>query len=360
MKPTMMTYINEEKDMSERILAAYPDNVQKFAELASGKQDWLLVATGSSYNAALSAKYAIERWAGVRVDIKEPFPFTHYDRMSPYTDLAIGISQSGHSTSTIGALERVRQEAGLPVIAMSADTESAISEAADLTVDIGCGVERVGYVTKGFLATVLTLMLAGLRTGELNGSMSAVEVQVQLDSLNRAAAAIPTTIARTEAFFETFREELASAPRFTAVGYGPAVGTIKEFETKFVETVRVPSQGVEVEAFMHGPYLEVNPEHRFFFVETESPVKDRLERLRSYEERISRYVYTVTTGSSSEANVIGLDLIIDEFAAPFALIIPFQILAHHIAGARGIDLTNRIYTDFGMAMKSKTQPGNYA
>jgi glucoselysine-6-phosphate deglycase len=167
-------------------------------------------------------------------------------------------------------------------------------------------------------------------------------------------------IDRTEAFFDRYREELAAAPRFTSVGYGPTFGTAKEMETKFCETVRLPSQGLDLEAFMHGPYLEVNPEHRIFFLETESPVKERMERLRGYESRITPYVYTVTLAVSTEERVLGLGVELDEYMAPLVLIIPFQILAHHIAGARGIDLTQRIYTDFGVAMQSKTQPGDYA
>jgi glucoselysine-6-phosphate deglycase len=150
------------------------------------------------------------------------------------------------------------------------------------------------------------------------------------------------------------------APRFTAIGYGPTIGTIKEIETKFSETIRMPTQGIELESFMHGPYLEVNPEHRIFFLETESLVKERMELLRNYESRITDFTYTVKLGESLEEHTLGLEVHVDEFLSPLVLIIPFQILAHHIAEAKGNNLTNRIYTDFGVSMKSKTQPGDYA
>nr|WP_245586017.1 SIS domain-containing protein [Paenibacillus pinihumi] len=360
MKPTMMTYIHEEEAMSNEILSRYPEQVHAFAGLAQDKSDWLVLATGSSYNAALSAKYFIEKWADVRMDVREPFHFTYYDKISPHTDLAIGISQSGQSTSTIGALNRVRQQSGIRTVAMSSDPNSAISEAADITIDIGCGKERVGYVTKGFLATVLTFMLAGLHLAELKGRATKDEVSRVLKEFQSAIDAIPRIIARTETFYELHKEAFIHAPRFTAVGYGPAVGTIKEMETKFCETIRMPTQGIELEAFMHGPYLEVNPNHRIFFVETGGAVNERLELLRDYESRITDYTYTVSLGAGANDRTLGLELEVDEYLAPFSLIIPFQILAHHIAGGRGIDLTNRIYTDFGVSMKSKTQPGDYA
>jgi glucoselysine-6-phosphate deglycase len=360
MKPNMMTYIQEEQAMAEQILSHYPDSVRAFADRAMGKSDWLVLATGSSYNAALSAKYYIEKWAGVRLEVKEPFNYTHYDQISPHLDLAIGISQTGQSTSTIGALKRIREETNITTIAFTSDVTSEISGVSDVTIDIGCGQERVGFVTKGFLATVLTLMLAGLHLAERNGSATSEDVLQQLASFRLAAASIPEILAKTELFFERHQAAFVQAPRFTAIGYGPAVGTIKEIETKFSETVRMPTQGIELEAFMHGPYLEVNPEHRMFFLETESPVKERLERLREYESRITDFTYTVKFGPSIDERTLGLDVQIDEFLAPLLLIIPFQLLAHHIAEAKGIDLTNRIYTDFGVSMRSKTKPGNYA
>ncbi|TXK84610.1 SIS domain-containing protein [Paenibacillus sp. N3.4] len=361
MKPTMMTYIHEEQAVTADILDAYPQNVGLFAELASqNKKEWLILATGSSINAALSAKYYIEKVADVRIDIKEPFNFTHYDKVSPHCDLVLGISQSGQSTSTIGAMARIREQTGLKTIAFTSDVTTAISEVSDVTIDIGCGKERVGYVTKGFIATVLTLMLAGLRTAVTMGRLTESEEQAYLAKFRKASMAIPNVITKTEAFFEKHKVQLASAPRFTAIGYGPTVGTAKEIETKFSETVRLPSQGIDLEAFMHGPYLEVNPQHRIFFIETESPIKERIKLLQLYESNITPYTYTVTLDASTDVSVLGLDVDLDEYMAPLFMIIPFQILAHHIAGARGIDLTQRIYTDFGVAMKSKTQPGDYA
>jgi len=360
LKPTMMTYIHEEESMARSILASYPHNVEAFAATAGTKADWLVFATGSSINAALSAKYFIERLIDVRIDIREPFHFSNYESFSPYTDLVVGISQSGQSTSTIGALERTRQETKLTTIALTSDVNAEISAAADVTIDIGCGKERVGFVTKGFLATVFTLMLAGLRIAAVNGKITPEKEQEVLRQFEQAIDAIPLTIVKTEQFFDRHKNDFVHAPRFTAVGYGPVFGTIKEIETKFCETVRMPTQGIELEAFMHGPYLEVNPEHRIFFLEIGGKVQERLELLRDYESKYTNYTYTLSLHRASDEHTIGLELELAEEMAPFIMIIPFQILAHHIATAKGIELRNRIYTDFGVAMKSKTKPGDYA
>jgi len=358
-KPTMKSYTLEQEQTTKQILSQYPDNVDAMAKHAIGKKHWLVLATGSSINAAQSARYYIEKLTGAILDIREPFHFTNYDQLSDHVDYIVGVSQSGQSTSTIGALERIKQESGLPVAALSSDVQSAMSKVADLTVDIGCGKERVGYVTKGFTATVLTLMLTGLRIAELTEELSADEVAEQLYEFKLACSSMNTIIAKSEAFYEQYKDELLAAPKFTAVACGPAVGTINEFETKFIETVRVPSRGVELEAFMHGPYLEVNKEHRIFFVETASKVRDRMIRLHQYESKITPYTYRIVLEASDDPRTIGLELPISEWIAPLVLIIPFQVLAYHIAEGRGNNLSQRIYTDFGVAMSSKTQPGDY-
>jgi glucosamine 6-phosphate synthetase-like amidotransferase/phosphosugar isomerase protein len=68
----------------------------------------LLLATGSSLNAALCARYFFEQRFGVLVDIKEPYNFTHYEAIDPHTDLVVAISQSGKSASTLEAMRKVQ------------------------------------------------------------------------------------------------------------------------------------------------------------------------------------------------------------------------------------------------------------
>lgn len=356
MKPTMMTYIAEEEAMAATILSQYPTNLP--AKI-TGKE-WLVLATGSSLNAIKSAKYYMERVANLRITIEEPFNYRYYEKIDPHIDLVIGVSQSGESTSTIEAIAHIRRTYDVPTLGFTSKMESELAQSADFTVDIGCGQERVGYVTKGFTATVLTLMLTALNHGKQTGFISAEQEAAELEMFRDATSAIPAVISQTEAFFTKFESEFVAAPRFTAIGYGPAVGTCKEIETKFQETIRVPSQGVDLEAFMHGPYLEVNPEHRIFFLETESVVKERLELLRAYEEKHTAYTYTVKFGTSNNSRTLALPDVVDEWKAPYLLAIPFQILAHHIAEAKGNKLTERIYTDFGVSVKSKTKPGDYA
>lgn len=107
-----------------------------------------------------------------------------------------------------------------------------------------------------------------------------MEEQHYLAEFQRLLAAIPDVIARTSRFIDRYSETLRSGERFVATGYGALVGVAKEFETKFTETVRVPSSGFELEAYMHGPYLEANARHVMLFIEDAPDARTRA--LRDY------------------------------------------------------------------------------
>jgi glucoselysine-6-phosphate deglycase len=354
--PTMMTYINEEQEIFEKILKGYPENVPTI----NGK-NWLILATGSSINAAFSAKYYIEKITDVHIAIEEPFKFNYYEKMRPEIDVVIGVSQSGESTSTINALKKISQEhPEITRIGLTGKVDSELATIVETVIDIENGEERVGYVTKGFSATILKLMLTGLKTAVQANELTPAQEAKELQEFQTAITQVPAIISKTEAFFDRWATQFVQASRFTALCCGSALGAALEMQTKFCETVRVPSQGLDIEVFMHGPYLEVNPNHQLFFIETNSPVNDRLLRLREYEAQHVKNVYTVTLNKSKNERTLGLDLAVDEYKAPLFVVIPFQILAHHIAEALGNNLPKRIYTDFGVAMSSKTKPGDYA
>ncbi|MCE0844519.1 SIS domain-containing protein [Buttiauxella sp. A2-C1_F] len=356
MKPTMMTYIHEEQATLSAMLDRYPHDLPEI----KGKSTWLVLATGSSINAIKSAKYYVENLANVRVTVEEPFHFQHYEKMDVATDLVLGVSQSGESTSTINAIKHIRKSFPLVTYGLTSKLSSELAKTVDHAIDIEIGEERVGYVTKGYVATIFKFMLLGLYTARCNGLITETQETEELAKLSVAVKSIPQIIDTTEVFFEKWKDELTASPRFTAIGYGPSVGVIKEMETKFAETIRVPSQGVELEAFMHGPYFEVNGNHRMFFLDTPGEARERLLLLKDYEKKYTDYIYTIKLGVSSDERTLAINADVDIFIAPLLMVIPFQILAHHIAEAKGNDLPQRIFTDFGISVKSKTKPGDYA
>lgn len=352
MQPTMMTYIEEQPAALGNILRHYPahlDSLEAFARQHPVRR-LLVLATGSSLNAAMCARYFFEHRFGLLVEIKEPYNFVHYEAIDPHTDMVLVVSQSGKSASTLAAMEKV-QAAGLPVFALTSDPDSPIGRRCDRVLDIHTGIEKVGFVTRGFSATVLNLLLVALTLARAQQQIDEREAQDYLKALHQLAAAIPDTIARTEAFFAHHQHIFQEGTRFVAIGEGALTGVAKEFETKFTETVRVPSGGFELEAYMHGPYLEANAEHVMFFIE-DAP-NPRLRALRDYMAPAVKQTFLVTLTEEASADNLALNCPVDHLLSPLLLIVPMQILAWRTACAKGIDLSVRIFDDFDRVLKSK-------
>lgn len=301
-------------------------------------------------NAAFCARYFFER-CGISIDIKEPYTFSQYENSDPQADMVIAISQSGKSASTLEAMRKVQAQ-GRPVFALTADPQSPLGKASDFPLDILTGIESVGFVTRGFSATVLNLLLIALLIARQQQRLTESQVEEYVAQLQRIAATLPLVIVRTEAFIHQHQSVLRNGTRFVAIGYGALVGVAKELETKFTETVRVPSSGFELEAYMHGPYLEANAEHVMFFFEDRSDARSRA--LREYMTPAVAKTFTLTLAKAAQDDqTLALDVAVDHHFSPLLLIVPVQLMAFHIASLKGIDLSVRIFDDFDRVLKSK-------
>lgn len=346
---TMLDYINQEQETLTNILHTYDFS----GDPSLAKMGTVTVlATGSSFNACLSAKIAFEKLADVSITIEEPYNFKHYGRLIKETDTIIGVSQSGKSASTIDAMQKL-SGSEIQRIVLTSDLTSPIAQVVDKVIDLDMDIETVGFVTKGFSATVMQLILLAIKVGVSKNQIDEQRLAELKQELLEIINNIQSVIDKSNAFFDHHENLLKLGGRFVALGYGPNWGVAKEFETKFTETVRRPSQGFELEAYMHGPYLEADWEHTLFFIETPSVNQSRSQALADYMDSYVGKILKVTTEKSSDAAVLGLDVTITEIFSPLLLIIPFQLIAYRTATAKGIDLSKRIFDDFDSVLKSK-------
>lgn len=336
MSPTMLTYINEESDVLANIILRHRQSLEEVSRFASQKtlRRILILATGSSLNAAFCARYFFER-CGISIDIKEPYTFSQYENSDPQADMVIAISQSGKAL--LPWRRCVSSGAGTSGIRSDRRSASPFGKASDYPLDILTGIESVGFVTRGFSATVLNLLLIALLIARQQQRLTESQVEEYVAQLQRIAATLPLVIVRTEAFIHQHQSVLRNGTRFVAIGYGALVGVAKELETKFTETVRVPSSGFELEAYMHGPYLEANAEHVMFFFEDRPDARSRV--LREYMTPAVAKTFTLTLAKAAQDDqTLALDVAVDHHFSPLLLIVPVQLMAFHIASLKGIDL----------------------
>ncbi len=275
----------------------------------------MIAARGSSDHAALYAKYLF----GVRnqylVALAAPSLFTHYAR-PPRLDgqSVIGISQSGESPDVIAVIEEARRQGAL-TLAITNDPRSKLAASAELVLALQAGPEVSVPASKTYTASLLALAL-------ISQAMSPDP------SFESALKAAPESIARTldrEAELESLVPALMG-PRAIVLGRGFNFSTAEEIALKLSETSYVLARAWSVADFEHGPIAVVEEGLPALIVDGGGLVAANLEAVKArLQEQGCKVLHLL--------DVSGLP----EELTPITLAVSGQLLAHHVAVARGFD-----------------------
>lgn len=353
MDETMLTYIKKEQQTDERILREHETNLKPFYDWLKQNQKtrWVILATGSSANAIEAARYYVEKIAKVHVDIRIPFLFSNYEQQMYEDEVYIAVSQSGHSYSTIQALDVIQAQ---DCFVLTADRTSPIAKLSASLLDIGCGFEAVDLVTMGFSATVLSFMLMGLQAARIWGIVDETGYQRELQELHTTISRIDETLDRCVCWYDRNQSELVNPQAIAVIGYGAGYGVAKEAETKITETIHCPMNGYELEEYMHGPYLAMHKDLTVFFIRSEHPaLKARMQALYDYLHNVTPHCFVLCENDTASARDLSIGAPVDEYKSALLYVIAFQYLSYRVCADRGIDPMITPYDDFDSVLASK-------
>src|ERR1700677_1998451 len=169
----------------------------------------VIVAAGTSHHAGQVAKYAIERWAKVGVDVDISSEYRYRDPIVEVGTLVIGVSQSGETIDTIQAT-REAQKRGAHVIAISNIVDSSMAREADAVIYTRAGLEVSVASTKAFVAQVAALELLALRLAQLRGTLPASEIDALFKGLSAVAQQVGTALERHDHVEDVAKQPVGS------------------------------------------------------------------------------------------------------------------------------------------------------
>ena len=173
------------------------------------------------------------------------------------------------------------------------------------------------------------------------------EIEFCLDKINEI-------IDKSLKWYQTNKEKFLKSKKFVSIGHGPVYGVVRECETKFTETIRLPMNGYELEEYMHGPYLSLTKDDTIIFIEGNSKLEKRQELLRNYVTPYVGNVFNISSKKNFEnSHDLYLDVECNEFLIPILLVIPVQIVSYCLAEDLGNNLSKKIFEDFDEKLKSK-------
>ena len=326
----MLAEIEQQPAALERTIKREGQRIARFAEALSKRRIRLLVlvARGSSDNAALFGRYLLEISTGIPVSLAAPAVHTLYKtKLDLEEALVIGISQSGEGTDINMVLENAKR-GGATTLAITNEAESEMAQLADETFLIHAGRERSVAATKTYTGQLLIFqMLAAALSG--NQRLSDVE---RLPELAAASLTLRPHIVEMV-------ERYAFMNQCVVVGRGLNYANVYEFAIKLMETCYVVAERFSSADFLHGPIAMIESGFPAFLFappgKTFAGMKDLLNKLN----RLGAETIVISSEASAlklATRALKIPDRVDEMLSPIPYIIPAQLFAALLANAKGL------------------------
>ncbi|HEV8587728.1 MAG TPA: SIS domain-containing protein [Pyrinomonadaceae bacterium] len=327
----MLQEIAEQPAALEKTISEEREKVGRLAQAVRARDIDLivLVARGSSDNAALFGRYLLEITTGIPVSLSAPSVHTLYHaKLNLKHALVIGVSQSGEGEDINLVLANARA-CGAFTIGITNEPASSMVKLVDDTLLMHGGKERSVAATKTFTGQ---MMLFYMLASALANRGAAIDYQ---SIPNLAAQALEQKPAMVELV-----QRYVFMENCVVVGRGLAYANAYEFALKLMETCYVVAERFSSADFLHGPVAMIE---RHFPVILFAPpgamlpgTKDLIDRLRELNADTLVITGDLDAAAKCTRSII-MSREIDEFLAPIPYIIPAQLFAALLAEAKGIN-----------------------
>lgn len=268
--------ISEIPEVFERVLAN-AKTIEAAGELIRAKQiiSVLILARGTSDNAAFFLKYLIETHVGIPVGLTSPSSVTIYNSTLHFENvLVVAISQSGQSPDLI-AYAKAAADAGATLISMVNNSNSPLATMADLNIELHARPELAVAATKSYAAELLSSYL--LVMAWMNKAHSATDIS------NIAKRVLALDVSGAVAACD-IRDEIV------ILGRGFSYPNAKEAALKIQETNKISVQGLSTADYLHGPISALTDLTQVFFMTPDRMPKESMqgavERIRENNPKI--------------------------------------------------------------------------
>jgi len=299
-----------------------------------------VVACGTAYHSGLVAKYAIEHWTRLPVEIDIASEFRYRDPVLGPDTLTLAVSQSGETIDTLEAARHAARQRSR-VLAVTNTLGSSLAREADAVMYTHAGPEIGVAATKTFATQMVALHLVALYLAQVRGPMFPEEIADVVAGLR----ALPNQVRRTLALDEQVRgiaEEIHRSRDVLFIGRHTGFPAALEGALKLKEISYLHAEGYPAGELKHGPIALVEEGVPVVAVATECHVYPKM--LSNIQEVRARGANVIAVGSegdqeiSEHARHVLFVPRVPELLAPVVVTPPLQLLAYHVAKLRGCDV----------------------
>ncbi|MBU9763826.1 glutamine--fructose-6-phosphate transaminase (isomerizing) [Mycobacterium sp. TNTM28] len=303
-----------------------------------------IVACGTAYHSGLLAKYAIEHWTRLPVEVELASEFRYRDPVLDRSTLVIAISQSGETADTLEAVRHAKTQKA-KVLAICNTNGSQIPREADAVLYTRAGPEIGVAATKTFLAQIAANYLVGLALAQARGTKYPDEVEREYRELEAMPERVGRVLAGIEPVFQ-LAQRFATSPTILFLGRHVGYPVALEGALKLKELAYMHAEGFAAGELKHGPIALIDDDLPVIVV-MPSPKNAAMlhaKLLSNIREIQARGAVTIVIAEEGDDTVRPYaDHLIEVPAVPTLLqpllsTIPLQVFAAGVARARGYDV----------------------
>ncbi|MBR0138163.1 MAG: SIS domain-containing protein [Erysipelotrichaceae bacterium] len=350
------------KDYVEETPEAVLKNIDNSEELTKSLVDYyaskpfnriVVIASGSSYNGSLCAREFVSKVLKKQVKVVNPFTFVHYENDVTEDDLVLVFSQSGRSTNSIEALEKIKEK-GVKAIGVTGDVHSDFEDICDLVIDWGVGIEKVGYVTKGVVTLALYLMLFAVEAGKRTGVLTEEEAACWKNEMRRAMEAHKELQASAARYIESHEKVLMALKNVWLISAGSGLAVAIEGALKIGETVHIHASAYECEEFLHGPCYPFDPNYAVIAIDTNDSSSARINQIYEACKQVTDRAILITSQPTDDPEAITSKTVVNEMVMPLAYLAVCPLLAN-VASQEHTLGRNPLLTQFSKQLQTKSR-----
>jgi glucosamine--fructose-6-phosphate aminotransferase (isomerizing) len=300
-----------------------------------------IVACGTSYHAAATARYFIEQISKVPCSVDIASEYRYRSPLVPANSLFVTISQSGETADTLAALRLAKQSGYLSTLSICNVPESSLVRESELVMLTRAGPEIGVASTKALTTQLVALGMLVIALARHNGS-DAERERTLVSRMIELPALIEKTL-ELDPVIHKLAERFADKRHALFLGRGALYPIALEGALKLKEISYIHAEGYPAGELKHGPLALVDADMP---VITVAPNNDLLEKLKSNLQEVRARGGELIVFADPEAGihpsdgvtVIEMPRHISYFQAPAAYTVPLQLLAYHVAILKGTDV----------------------
>ena len=300
-----------------------------------------IVACGTSYYAGMVAKYWFERFARLPVDIDVASEFRYRDPVLEAGGLAIFISQSGETADTLAALRHCKAAGQTIAVVVNVPT-STMAREADLLLPTHAGPEIGVASTKAFTCQLAVLAALAVHLAVRRGLLSREEEMEIVSQLDETPAALNAALAH-DIDIAAIAPLIAPARDVLYMGRGPDYPLALEGALKLKEISYIHAEGYASGEMKHGPIALIDESVPVIVLAPSGPLFEKtVSNMQEVRARGGKIVLISDAEGLAEAGEGCLATIempkVHPLIAPLVYAVPVQLLAYHVALAKGTDV----------------------